>query len=300
LINDQQTIVTDSAKLMGLCIDLCNLSETHRLPSYAQADDPWKNTNRIRMSNGNLDTLFSDAHKNPPPPPLTYEDTYAWRTLVYPNIGGLGFYENWTYDPIKKTFSKQVHSVSLSSTQWIGYRESFFFVPAFCLDVPLVTDTAAIMKPEFLVAKNMESPVKFNTRWSTGAYEDNSSPVVFTNEGAMEMSVRYSFMQAMINDALAGKIPAYDGVHTDTQISPSQLQLKIDSLKDSAFVATDLASDYLLFSEIIFVEDWYFNPATGAFYKKVNSIIFVKANADYDPYNVDLDNDKRVFCIKMQ
>ena len=78
-----------------------------------------------------------------------------------------------------------------------------------------------------------------------------------------------------------------------------QLQTKIDSLKDSSFVQMDLPTDYLAFQEIIFVEDWYFNPATGEFYKKVNEIIFVNSDNFIDPYRIDFEKQDRVFSIKL-
>jgi len=227
--------------------------------------------------------------------------TYYAIPFYYQTIAGLGFDENWVYNSTTQTFEKQIQSVTVTRVQWVGYRESYFNLPLFSVHPPATKDPAAIMKPEFLVAKNIQSPVMINHAREMKERDNYTYyPQVFMNEGVMESSVRYNFVQQVINDALLGKLTVYNGTKTETVLTPAQLSVKINSLKDSSFVPMDLPTDYLAFQEIIFVEDWYFNPATGEFYKKVNEIIFVSSDNSIDPYRIDFEKQDRVFVIKLK
>ncbi len=297
LVYDDQTIFTDSAKLMGLCIGICNLAESQKLPSYRYESDLVKT--RDYFSKKITDSLFSEVHKKNIDPNIFRELSFDQTPFYYQSTGGLGFKENWSYNSYQQIFSKDIQTLTLTSLQYVGYKEADFILPLFSVDPPRITDTAGIMKPEFLVAKNIQSPVSINHSWEIEESERSNDPQAFKNENVLGPSARYHLIQQIINDALSGKITAYDGVKTEAALTPMQLRTKIDSLKDSTFVPIDLPTDYLLFQEVVFVEDWYFNPSNGEFYKKVNSIIFVNTENLIGPYYIDFESQKRVFCIKL-
>lgn len=293
LVYREQTVFTDSAKLMKLCIGICDLAESKKLKAYSAYGNQ-------ALTDSAVASLFSEVHKADIPARVYTIENYDAIPFYYPTIAGLGFNENWFYNSTTQTFEKQIQSVTLTRVQWVGYKESYFNLPLFSVRPPAIQDPAAIMKPEFLVARNIQSPVMIDHTRELATSDQPYYPQVFMNENVMESSVRFSFVQQVINAALAGKITAYDGEKRETVLTPEQLRAKIDSKKDSSFVQMDLPTDYLAFQEIVFVEDWYFNPATGAFYKKVNEIIFVNSDNSIDPYRIDFEKQDRVFAVKLK
>lgn len=299
IVRSDQTVFSDSAALMKMCTGICNLAENKKIRPYYYAAGSFYSGDKIKYTSAEIDSLFAHVHDKNLPAGLFDPDFYGETPFCYQKTGGLGFKESWVYDPQKNTFEKKVQSLSYLSTQLVNVQEANFMMPLFYLDLPPVTDTAKIMRPEFLVAKNIHAPVMIDHAWETDEEERRYNPQVFKNESAMDPSLRYHFVQQVIDNALAGKITVYDGTKPGLQLTSSQLQVKINSLKDSSFIKTDLSSDYLLFQEIIFVEDWYFNPATGEFYKKVNEIIFVNSDNFVDPYRIDFEKQDPVFAIKL-
>jgi hypothetical protein len=293
LVYREQTVFTDSAKLMKLCIGICDLAESQKLKTYSGYDHQ-------PLADSAVTLLFSEVHKADIPASVYTVANYDAIPFYYPTIAGLGFKENWFYNSTTQTFEKQIQSVTITRVQWVGYKESYFNLPLFSVHPPAIQDPATIMKPEFLVAKNIQSPVMIDHTGTIATSDQPYYPQVFDNENVMESSVRFGFVQQVINAALAGKIIAYDGENRETVLTPQQLRAKIDSKKDSAFVQMDLPTDYLAFQEIVFVEDWYFNPATGAFYKKVNEIIFVNSDNSTDPFRIDFEKQDRVFAVKLK
>jgi hypothetical protein len=300
LVSRDQTIFTDSAKLMTMCIGICNLVQTRKLSPYYFADGAFTGAQKIPFSIRDIDSTFSNVHENVSREVLFDYNTFYETPFYYPKTGGLGFNEKWIYNPAKNDFEKQIQSIAYLSTQYVGNQESNFMLPLFFIDPPPIKDTAAIMKPEFLVAKNIQSPVMIDHTREVDEDDRRYYPQAFKNESVIDPSVRYAFVQEIINHALSGQLIVYDGVKTETALTPIRLRTKIDSLKDSAFVPIDLPTDYLLFQEIVFVEDWYFNPGTGEFYKKVHEIIFVNSDNFVDPYRIDFEKQKRVFCVKLK
>jgi hypothetical protein len=302
LVYEKQTITTDSAALMKMCIGLCGLVESQTLPAYTYAMDgapaPW--------SKENLTRLFAEAHKENIPPERYMVPSYDSLPFYYQTTGGMLFTENWIYNSAAQTFEKQIDSLTLLRAYYIMIQEGYFNQPFFTVAIPAVKDPAAIMKPGFLVAKNIQSPVIIDYFYSPTQFAGNyyASDMVylphgFYRESLMENSVRYNFIQQIINDGLAGKTVIYAGENSQTVLSPSQFRARLDSI-ESDTVHADLPSDYLKFQKIIFVEDWYFDPSTGAFCKKVNEIIFVNSTNYFTPAQEYTENDRRVFSIKLK
>jgi hypothetical protein len=293
---NNQDIFTDSAALMKMCVGICDLAQKKKLWPYYDATFNTAPGNKFTAAQ--IDSLFMNVHDTVSGATMFDQQAY-WNTpFYYPKTNGLAFKENWSYDSYKNTFQKQVQSIAYLSTNWINSREGFYAVPLFFIDAAPVKDTAALMKPEFLVAKNIESPVMIDHSWETDESVRKYSPQAFKNESVMDATLRYRLVQEMINSALAGKITVYDGEKREMKLSPAMLRAKIDSLKDNTFLKNDLPTDYLLFRELIFVEDWYFNPATGELYKKVKEIIFVNSDSA-SSYEIDFGSQKRIFAVKL-
>jgi hypothetical protein len=116
----------------------------------------------------------------------------------------------------------------------------------------------------------------------------------------MYPSQRHRLIRQVLEPALAGKLTVYDGADTVKALAPAALKAKIDALKDSAFVKGDINTDYTLFNELIFDEDWYYDAVTQQFYKKVNAITFVHRKPDTDSEKGPVRNAVAVFTVKMR
>lgn len=295
----QRTVFTDSLGLSKMCVSICDLAESQKLPAFEYDFLAFNGEGRKYYSKHYLDSLFNKAHAAVLNPELSKPENNFWEIpFFYQNVDGLGFRENWTFCSSTQKFEKKIYSVTLIADQLVGWKEAIIPIPLFCVDLPQIKDTLSIMKPEFLIGKNIQSLVLINHILGFRD-EYGHDPHTLIDESAMEQSMRYNFIQQIISAGLQGKIKIYDGANTNLELTPIQLRTKIDSLKDSTFFSTDLPTDYLLFQEIIFVEDWYFNPATGEFYKKVNGLIFVNTQDDPSDFDINLNFQKRIFSIKL-
>jgi hypothetical protein len=303
LTYDEQTIYTDSAKLMNMCIGVCNLVESLKLPAYSY-NEYYGTT--LPLTSESSARLFAEAHKSNISPASYSVPSYDSLPYYYQTTSGMRFKENWLYNSSAQVFEKQIDSITLLNVQYINHREAYLNLPLFTAALPQVKDTAAIMKPGFLVAKNIQSPVIINYFSSpkdtvvTYIETDMSySPRGYYSESYMESSARYNFIQQIINDALAGKTTVYDGEKPQSVLSPSQLRTKLDSIKNYPD-KMDLPMDYFSLPKIIFVEDWYFNPATGEFYKKVKEIIFVNSTGYVNASEAYVEHDTPVFSVRLK
>jgi hypothetical protein len=195
-------------------------------------------------------------------------------------LAGCKFFESWRYDPARRSFSKTVSSVMLLqnfANEAAG--------PLCTINIPASDSTLA--RPEFLVAKNILVPLQINHLVASASSEYSNEPGVAAlqyrteTESNIVPSVRYPLVQSILNDALSGKLAATDS--TGKTLTPAQLRVQINSLKDTAFLRGDFA-DYTLFGDLVFEETWYFNPATGQLYKQVTAITFAYRPKPADDY----------------
>ncbi|HEU4719262.1 MAG TPA: hypothetical protein VFU15_15565, partial [Bacteroidia bacterium] len=220
-------------------------------------------------------------------------------------FSGFRFAESWTYDAAHRTLGKTIYSLSAMYVKTdyetdtpLGFYPLFTVYPA-----DTVKDPSTLMKPEFLVARNILSPVRINMNMANASPEystDYQVPcAVYSDDPTCDIapSSRYLFVQQIFNDVMAGKIAAYDSL--GNMLSVQQLKTKVDALKDSTYAPGDLPSEYMLFDELIFAEDWYFNPATSQLYKKVTAVTFTGKNPDASDGTGAAGRRTSVFTVKM-
>lgn len=304
----------DTAKLKKLAIVISDRVEKGKIPAYAS----WMNTNeyagpwsteRKPMSSLALQPVFEryDTVQAENPETGDLKTSVLVTHINYDDYHGFSFYESWSFDPVKNTFVKSVKSMSLMQFKYSYYGDLRGIAPAFEIDPVPVTDPASIMQPEYLVQRGLFSSCRIDY-CDVHGYEDysgwNIGPSIMEFSGTyldnIYPSQRYLFVQQVLNRIYAGQLQAYAPGTAGEKLSAEQLRAKIAGLSDSLHVRGDLGTDYALFNALTFEEDWYYNPETNQFYKKVRSITFETAAPDTidDNYN-HIHHQAPVFTIRL-
>lgn len=190
---------------------------------------------------------------------------------------GLQCYESWQLDPAKMTMQKQMLYVGIKGLDQSGYyRETntlehryFYFNRATPLD--------SIRQQKYLLATHVRTPVLLN--WNEYNYSEKVEgvPTVTYVDNATENidpSKRYAMIQPVIEQILAGKTVAYADTSMKNVFTPATFRAMLDSARSQSKMNVRPGMEYALFNQLYFVEDWYYNPATGQLHKEVVAITF--------------------------
>lgn len=301
-------MVADSARMASLAAHIAGQVKRRQAKAYAgfpgwNGYSPWQ-AKRTPLNDAVLDGIFTRFDTILVP--FFTETTEGFREEVvrtdldYAYFSGFTFYEAWYFDPVAMNFQKEVRAVGLAHFK----MNSDIRRPAFLFTTEMQpADPAAIMAPANLVGRHIRSSVAIapheveasigGTGYSSAFYSGAPLRDVYPSQ-------RYRFIQQVLDLAMAGKVAVYDGADTAKILKPAALQAKIHALKDNSFITGDIGTEYTLFNELIFDEDWYYDAAAQQFYKKVNAITFVHRTPDTGEQYSPVRNAVAVFTVKVR
>lgn len=249
-------------------------------------DDPWDEERYVMPDKvidtkfNWIDTLFAQNIET------GYWDTVTVnRQLPFSELSGMMFFESWSFDFSTLHFEKNIRSVA---PLWVridkNTGETRGLLPFFNVDLP----QGKITDMKYLISKDVASSVQINFDFANAStdYSYDGSTIAISWDESWQYNLYqeqyYPLVQGIINGVYSGKIKALDPV-TKKPMKKDEVSQKLNSLKDSTFVQPgDLPTDYTLINRIKFTEDWYFNPETVQFYKKVTAITLVNAKRFYN------------------
>ncbi|HLG03104.1 MAG TPA: hypothetical protein VI731_05875 [Bacteroidia bacterium] len=266
------------------------LIRTYRLPAFPRSgtmreDDPFDPKIHLPMSNAEVDQLYNlyDTAMIENPETGNFENVLTPIGIPARHLDGFRFNETWSFNPQKAEFEKNVRAIGLLcyNEEMRRLAHSILLINAHVF--PL-TNKAEIQKPAFLIRSGIRYSVVLDAGEETLLTEKGIPYIDYTGTTYRNIapSKRYALIAPLLSLALSGKQVVYDTLENSQVLRPDELRKRMDLLKDSTYVTGEISGDYTLLNEIIFDEDWYFNPGTGQFYKKVNSITFSKRQPDDD------------------
>ncbi|MEW6468281.1 MAG: hypothetical protein AB1458_05115 [Bacteroidota bacterium] len=286
----------DSAKVMAMQVMIADKVKNHKLSAYpgsgtgAWAYDPWDPRMRVPKTKEELEKIF-----------VWYDSVYVeWdmetgqaykvmrHELQYSDISAVQFYESWNFDLKKLQFGKEVKAIALLLPKIDKYTgECRGFVPVFCVNIAGADAAvlAQLMQPQYLLGQGITTsvPIDFDRINLMDTYDSKTGEVKWITgygnswQNNLYASCNYTMVQGIIDGVYSGGIKALDP-QTKKAMKKEQVKMKLDALKDSTFVKPgDLSTDYTLVNRLKFTEDWYFNPDTMQFCKKVTAVTLVRA-----------------------
>ncbi|HTL83370.1 MAG TPA: hypothetical protein VL651_16760 [Bacteroidia bacterium] len=249
-------------------------------------DDPWSSFRHL-LSTDQLQYRISIVDSTPNLKAGS-EIAYSYNVSATPMdstyLRGFRFCESFSYDETTNTFVKNVRTIGLlESAAFAVHPQEYGIACMFDFDPVAVKDPSQIMQPQFLVASDIQSTYRMNEN-EIGGYSDYGSEDVggylVDYSGSVENTVlpsqRYAFFNSIINQIDSGKLKAYDPANDGKAMTADEVHTRVRSIVENYSGGSDeLRFDYTAFNEITFTEDWYYDPATNSFYKKVKSATFV-------------------------
>jgi hypothetical protein len=270
------------AKFQDQLLDLVEQKKikTYLGPSGYRLDDPFA-PGRVPATAAEIDRMtvsYDTVLYENPDDPEHFATKILERRLRHDAGCGFSFYETWDLDASTMRCRKNVKTIG---TLIYGeeYSGNYFAKEFFHVDPNPVTDTAALLRPEYLVQSHIRIPVRIE-------YGDRESNENMYSELMIDYpnsahyfqhimpSKRYRFMSNVMDNALSGKLAIYRTENLSAVMTPQELRAKLDSMSYARYANTDLNPDYPMIQMLVFDEDWYFNPATQQFLKTVNTITF--------------------------
>lgn len=190
---------------------------------------------------------------------------------------GFRFYEKWKFDVSALTFSKDIVAIGLTRFHVSSNGEVKEFNSTFFIYHNPLGRRDSILQPKYLVVRNFVSPVLLNRNEEYTNEDDNGRPIydyIIEREENIEASLRYQFVQQVIDGILEGTINAYDPVNPQRKFSAREFRAMIDSTAKRNSVVNLPGREFYIFNELQFTEDWYYNPSTCEIAKQVNAITF--------------------------
>lgn len=266
------TITGDTSHLRQVTSAYGRLAREGKLPAYSFYENKKMDTAAVREQFTIRETYEYEDPNNPG----VFQDTTIVMMQPDSQLDGWRFCERWEYDPQQHLFTKNIYRVALLNEKRAPDGEILAFRPFIVL--PLPAADSSMKKPEYLVAKNVVVPVEISRNTTEDATTDYGarfdsvfaaySTNYFTN---VAPSLRWRLLQSLLADGLSGKLTCYDSA--GVVMPAQQLRRRLDDLHGHTSGDTQF-SDYALFNEIAFTENWYFNPATGQLYKEVVAVSF--------------------------
>lgn len=199
---------------------------------------------------------------------------------------GLRFFENWTFNFKKQSFSKQTLFVGMDRylLEDQMYQRGFRFI--YFYKCPLTTPKEA-KSAEFLYRSSIYSGSLLNYNEVDPDESENGEKVIayFDNwHENIDPSRRYAFIQPVIDLVRLGTVQAYKPGQGSAALSVSDFNLMLKDLAVKSGLKEKPGMEFVLFNQIFFEERWYYNRVNGQIYKEVVGITF--AHCDY-AYNTE-------------
>jgi hypothetical protein len=96
----------------------------------------------------------------------------------------------------------------------------------------------------------------------------------------MDASQRYALFQPMIAKILEGKIKVKSSLDAKNFLTPGDFSTMMNALISKHQLQVAKGMEFVLFNELFFYEDWYYNPATAQLYKEVKAVTFAHRAPD--------------------
>jgi hypothetical protein len=246
-------------------------------------------------------------------PPYDVFDTIICTPSGSEFIAGMGFLEFWNFDAQKGTFTKDVQMLSLREFKLDNNTGELRGI-----STPLIFKSTSGIDHTNLFKRNMKYDVFFDS-WNLCLPESNSGCEDLKNEMGAGMSTRNNIQPLIKQELLAGMmhaVQAGDLIALDAW-AYDEKEEKILSMEEvyncmNQYDTTQILYPYppyegldtvfvtyLGLDEIVgirFIEDWYFEPTTFNFYKKVKA--FGLLSAVYSNYTGELMGYKTMFYLK--
>jgi len=195
---------------------------------------------------------------------------------------GLRFFENWTFNFKKQSFSKQTLYVGMD--RYVAeddlWHRSFRFT---CFYQCQLTDPADIKTAKPLYRSTVYSGCLLNYNEFNYNENDNGDKVVsyYDNwHGNIDPSKRYSLIQPVIEQVRAGSMTAIKPGQGANAFTVTEFNQMMKDVAAKAGVTYRSGMEFALFNEIFFEEQWYYNRVNGQFYKEVTAITFGRCDRD--------------------
>ncbi len=201
---------------------------------------------------------------------------------------GLRFFENWTFNFKKQSFSKQTLFVGMDRYMLDDdlWKRNFRFI--YFYKCP-VTTPAEAKSAEYLHRASIYSgsPLTYNEFHYDET--DNGQKVVsyFDNwHENIDPSKRYALIQPVIDQVRAGTMKAFAPGQTTGAMSVGQFNQMLKGVASKSGLQEKPGMEFALFNHVFFEEQWYYNRVNGQIYKEVSAITFAHSNIEEsDTYN---------------
>jgi len=286
--NPERIRCTDIEKVTSPGVFLAGSAWKGKMKSYGlqQYDNSglW-GSGKVPLTNRELDFVFVRTDTimvvlTPGNPPV---DKVLRDTLDLHGISAYTFYESWKFEPTTGRFEKKVQGMGLGYLKENGGAKGVGGLLA--VDLQPVADPALIVQEQYLVGKDIKMRVPILQ------LEDNVNPNPeyrsygeLTNyEGTTNYiypSERFALIQSLLNDVKENKLQAWSPADLKQQhaLTKPEILAALAKFNEAAkdVSAQDFTSEYRAVRELIFIEDWYFNPITTQFYKRVKQVTLSK------------------------
>jgi hypothetical protein len=284
--------VKDSAAIIELAVSIGERARAGAMPVYNsfqqwEFNDPL-DSRRLKLTAAELYDMYVDTQyvyvENP------QDGEFNEQAVVFDmghgSYSGLGFFESWSYEPATGKLDKFVKSLGLYVFNDLGWDDHvpakswlFYDNP----DAPI----DSVFQSKFLVVRNAETPCLINYCEHIVEENDVSVPVAqygLTYDENIQNELRFQMVQQVLDLVQAGKLTAWTADANPKPFTVPQFRAMIDTTAKQGSFHPNRGCEYYLFNEIRFVEDWYYNPQTGQFYKHVNAITFAHKYYDFNDH----------------
>lgn len=277
-------VTRDSAALAAMLNSMCSLAKTGKISVYGDRATSysffhaWDRSAMQEYTPSFVDGIFAYREQVYIEDPDNPDIGPQWVRYEYnpDHFCGFTFLERWKYDPAAISFDKEIFAIGCSRFVMDGDIQFTSHVAVPFGYYPAPPNKDSIVQPKYLVAKNVLTPVQVN--WNEFYATENSEGMIFdyyVNETQnIQPSKRYAMVQGIIEQVLAGKMIAWHANDPVKQFTIPEFNSMLDTVTSRNKIYGGRTFAYAAFSELTFDEDWYYNPATGQMYKRVNAITF--------------------------
>jgi hypothetical protein len=275
----------DSALLQTPGINLANSAKRMEIPSFASSDDPWMENRVVNSSlevhghffhTDSIEVLSDTSDFNSPLVAKGVTDECPLTSIV-----GYRFFESWKFDGNNGHFEKELKGLDINIPKYITDTPILYSLVN--VDLAPIQDISSLVLPDYRIAKN----IRYEVRIGLDSLNGDAGEYSTSFEKFFEYiypSKRYKLVESILQAVREKKLKAY-GTSDKEHKHPLKGEELLNAFKTFQIGATvshvsGVSSEYLGVEDFEFNEDWYFNPASRQFYKKVNSITLKRFSLD--------------------
>lgn len=280
----------DSAKLDSVAADIGEHIKRYEVKAYGGEGgfmlfDPFTNTaealtaEEVRRFFVHGDSVLVEDAEDPSEVKTEYRE---WETGHEVN-NGFRFYELWTFDPATAVFTKDIQYVGMNGLMEDRYGESgtrtlcryFYYNPR--------TPVESIRQPQYLIASNIVSTTLLNENEFMPEDGEMGQPIVRfadTWHRNIHASQRYALFQPMIQKIVDGKLKVKSSPESQKFMTATEFSNMMKAVMDNHQLQVAKGMEFVLFNQLFFYEDWYYNPVTTQLYKEVKAVTFAHREPD--------------------